>query len=108
MSPHQEAKTTVVHLKRRDGKVVQDCDVYIGRAVNMGGWRLRQSDWFNPFSAKEFGRDQCIAKYKAYLLGRDDLIKRLHELKGKRLGCWCKPDACHGDVLVELVEALGV
>lgn len=28
----------------------------------------------------------------------------LPELKG-RLGCWCKPEACHGDVLVELLEA---
>jgi hypothetical protein len=26
------------------------------------------------------------------------------ELKGKVLGCWCKPDACHGDVLAELAD----
>ena len=25
-------------------------------------------------------------------------------LRGKRLGCVCKPKACHGDVLVELIE----
>ena len=24
-------------------------------------------------------------------------------LKGKKLGCWCKPECCHGDVLVELL-----
>ena len=23
-----------------------------------------------------------------------------------RLGCWCKPEGCHGDILVELVEKL--
>ncbi len=28
----------------------------------------------------------------------------LHKLKGKRLGCWCHPDKCHGDILVELLE----
>lgn len=31
---------------------------------------------------------------------------KLLELKGKRLGCWCKPAPCHGDVLVELIEEL--
>ncbi|MFD1444291.1 DUF4326 domain-containing protein [Thermoactinomyces vulgaris] len=25
-------------------------------------------------------------------------------MKGKVLGCFCKPRACHGDILVELVE----
>ena len=23
-----------------------------------------------------------------------------------RLGCWCKPEGCHGDILMELVEKL--
>ena len=26
----------------------------------------------------------------------------LGELGGKRLGCWCAPLSCHGDVLVKL------
>jgi hypothetical protein len=25
---------------------------------------------------------------------------------GKKLGCWCRPKACHGDVLIELAEAV--
>ena len=28
----------------------------------------------------------------------------LFELKDKTLGCWCYPEKCHGDVLIELVE----
>ncbi len=28
------------------------------------------------------------------------------ELAGKVLGCWCAPHACHGDVLVRMVDAL--
>lgn len=31
----------------------------------------------------------------------------MHEiplLAGKTLGCWCKPNPCHGDVLVKLVQ----
>lgn len=30
-----------------------------------------------------------------------------HEFKDKTLACWCKPKACHGDVLVELMGELG-
>jgi len=29
----------------------------------------------------------------------------LPELRGKVLGCWCAPKACHGDVLVSLANA---
>ena len=28
----------------------------------------------------------------------------LDELKGKTLGCWCKPNNCHGDILIELAN----
>ena len=31
-------RTTVVRLRRAQGVVVQDCDVYIGRACQQGGW----------------------------------------------------------------------
>lgn len=27
----------------------------------------------------------------------------IRELRGKTLGCWCKPKACHGNVLLKLV-----
>lgn len=79
----------VVHCKR------EPSDVYIGRP----------SKWGNPFVR---GRDgdspTVIAKYRAYVMTSDTLMAALPELAGKTLGCWCKPRACHGDVLVELVE----
>ena len=34
------------------------------------------------------------------------IIKDLGELKGKILGCWCRPNKCHGDILVELANGL--
>lgn len=34
------------------------------------------------------------------------LLAALPELKGKVLGCFCKPKACHGDVLADLVNKL--
>lgn len=82
-------KTTVVHCKR------EKYDVYIGRP----------SIWGNPFViGKDGNREQVIAKYRAWILKQPHLLKRLGELKGKRLGCWCSPQACHGHVLAELAN----
>lgn len=93
----------VVHLRRKNGKIVEDCDIYIGRVCNMGGWRLTQSKWQNPFPVKKFGRDESLKRYKDYIeKNTNNLYDQLEELAGKRLGCWCKPERCHGDVLREL------
>lgn len=95
---------TVVHVNDPGG-----FDVYIGRAVPRKG--LRRSIWHNPFVVGKDGtREEVIAKFEAYLRSRPDLLTRLPELRGKRLGCWCKAHdrevPCHGDVLVKLVEEL--
>ena len=81
--------TKVVHCKK------EKYDVYIGRP----------SKWGNPFIIGRDGtREEVIEKYREYIMQRPDLLSDLHELKGKVLGCWCKPKPCHGDVLVELIE----
>ena len=92
---------TVVRIRRnRAGEILQDCDVYIGRAVHRGGWDLPCSDWHNPFP-----RHVPLERYEKYLREeRPDLMARLPELYGKRLGCWCKPELCHGDVLLHLLK----
>lgn len=36
----------------------------------------------------------------------EELLQQLPELKGKTLGCWCKPGKCHGDILLELIKKL--
>ncbi len=85
-------KVMVVHCKR------DKYDVYIGRP----------SKWGNPFSykpgtlAKWKAKDRAdsIAKYEEYL-HESGLINDVHELKDMVLGCWCKPQACHGDILVK-------
>lgn len=65
----------------------------------------RGSDWGNPFVVDHDGtRDQVIAAYRDYYLPHKPSLKsRLHELRGRALGCWCAPQPCHGDVLVEAV-----
>lgn len=72
-------------------------DVYIGRP----------SMWGNPFKIGRDGtREQVIEKYRDHVIGEPRLMALLPTLRGKTLGCYCKPLACHGDVLVELVDAL--
>jgi hypothetical protein len=69
----------------------------------MPGWP--DGTWGNPYRVGRDGtRKDVIAQYRAYVLSRPDLLVRLPELRGKRLRCWCKPQACHADVLAELAE----
>lgn len=71
-------------------------DVYIGRG----------SKWGNPSVIGQDGsRDEVIEKYREWMITQPQ-IKDLEELRGKRLGCFCKPNRCHGDVLVELLNDL--
>jgi len=93
---------TVVHLKRQNGQIVQDCDIYIGRACNMGGWHLVQSKWHNPYTVKEYG-DQAIVLYEQYIRA-SSLMNDIEELRGKTLGCWCFPSPCHGNILVKILN----
>ena len=73
-------------------------DVYIGRPSIFG----------NPFSVKEYGREGCIEKYKEYFYKRikEDVKfkEEVLKLKDKVLGCFCKPLACHGDVIKEYLD----
>ena len=70
---------------------------------------LPRSIWRNPFNrALRDGlitRQEALEHYLAHVLSSPDLMARLPELEGKVLACWCKPKACHGDVLVRLLES---
>ena len=83
---------------------VEPFDIYIGRG----------SIWGNPYThlagptQAKFSvpsREIAIEKYREYLMARPDLLAKIPELKDKVLGCYCKPAACHGDILVELADA---
>jgi hypothetical protein len=89
--------TRVVHCKR------ERYDVYIGRP----------SKWGNPFTHREDGTlaefkvdtvEEAVEGYRTWVQGHPELMAALPELKGKTLGCWCKPGPCHGDVLAELAD----
>jgi hypothetical protein len=86
--------TKVVNVDRGESH-----DVYIGRG----------SKWGNPYAIGFDGdRDEVIRKFKydferGFLkFNKEDVLK----LKGKVLGCHCKPAACHGDVIAEYLNAM--
>lgn len=86
----------VVHCKKAP------YDVYIGRP----------SKWGNPFkigvdaAGAVWSREGVIDLYRAWLYANEpQLIEDAkRELRGKVLGCWCSPQACHGDVLAEIAN----
>ena len=88
----------VVHCKK------SPYDIYIGRP----------SEWGNPFSHKEVSkalfkvkdREEAIQKFEEWILLQHDLMRKIHELKGKVLGCWCFPERCHGEVLLKLANEM--
>lgn len=91
--------TVVVHRQH------DDFDVYIGRAVPESG--ILGSKWGNPFVMRDdtdAERTRAITAYRRWVVDQPDLIGSLEELRGKRLGCWCAPKPCHGDVLIELLH----
>ena len=93
MTAQQAAGTTSTRVVNRRA---EPHDVYIGRG----------SIWGNPFKIGADGtREEVIAKYRDRLLASPTLLAQLPTLRGKTLGCYCKPAACHGDVLAELAEA---
>ena len=79
-------------------------DVYIGRGT----------PWGNPFPIGygEGGdsREVVIEKYRRYF--EDELLKdparlqALLSLRGYRLGCHCKPLACHGDIIAAYLNSV--
>ncbi|WP_425420705.1 DUF4326 domain-containing protein [Phaeodactylibacter xiamenensis] len=129
-SPQQE-RTIKAELKRlglpeaEAGKLVEVFGLEVERTparvvhqkkepfdINIG----RPSKWGNPFTFKpsqsseakyKVGtRAEAVEAYRQWITKGEGkhLLNDLHELEGKTLGCWCKPYACHGDVLVELLK----
>lgn len=91
----------------------KESNVYIGRSrvVFIDGIRypLYDSIWANPFKITETqSREQVLKLYREYIENKLEsdpiLVNNLLKLKGKKLGCWCKPNDCHGDILVELIS----
>lgn len=95
---------------------------YKGKGIYIG----RPSIYGNPYSHLEGTlaehlvktRDEAVSAYDAYMRKRyysgesmfkraiDRLVVRYKESGDLVLVCWCKPCACHGDVLAKFIEEL--
>lgn len=85
-------------------------DVGIGRA-NGGNSHLLNTDvdepgWLgNPFPLSEgYSREKSISRYREAFRERlqtDAFRVAVNSLQGKTLACYCRPKACHGDVILE-------
>lgn len=77
------------------------CDVYIGRGSPFG----------NPFIiGKDGTREEVIEKYEKYFYEKivedDHFLQQVISLYSKRIGCYCAPLACHGDIIKQYLERI--
>jgi hypothetical protein len=96
----EESETKVINIRtnpnwRKDGAV------YIGRG----------SKWGNAYRIGNDGtRVEVIKKYREWFYGwleDERFVAEVLELKGKTLACYCKPLACHGDIIAEFLDSFG-
>lgn len=66
----------------------------------------RTTPYGNPFVVDRDGtRDEVIERYREHLKSRPQLVKKIkRDLKGKHLLCWCAPERCHGEVIMEIAN----
>lgn len=78
----------VVHCKR------EPYTRYIGRPSVLG----------NPFIIGKHGtREQVIEMYRQWALTQPHVMSAIMALADDDvLGCWCHPQPCHGQVIIEL------
>lgn len=113
---------SVKHIRPKYQNLKEWCEdennVYIGRKgivfVTIEGRKERypkkDSLWMNPYKiGKDGTREQVLKKYRSYIetiieVMFDEFVK----LKGKNLGCWCHPEPCHGNILIEYLKKYDV
>ena len=108
-----------IQLKRTKGWRMPENTVKVDRSTAFG----------NPFSVKDAAAAGLIGYTSAHAvkdfrewfeakgetanwygtpsrIAFHNMFRRIVELRGKNLACWCKPgDPCHADVLLELANA---
>lgn len=95
--------TRVINIKR-------DTEYQVKKSTPDYEYIGRGSYWGNPYSMYEEGddREEVIRKFKYdfdYEKFPNKEKSEVYKLAGKRLGCFCKPHACHGDVLADFLNS---
>lgn len=106
--------TTVVNCKKRE------FDIYIGRPHSchpLPEFANYRYHFGNPFVIPRDGqRKTVIKKFEKWIRGEDYkglepkrrkwILGNLYRLRNKRLGCFCSPKVCHGDIYIKLITEL--
>jgi len=88
-------------------------NVYIARSgvvfIDKKRFPLFSSNFSNPYKiGKDGTREEVIEKYRTYITQKLENNKSLQDelimMKNKNLGCWCYPEMCHGNILLELID----
>jgi hypothetical protein len=100
-------------------------EIYVGRRTG----RFQEHTLGNPFRiSKSQNREQVIVQYRVRAVRMIEYagsfmpdpvatsfiealseLRELEEAHGTiRLGCWCHPQACHADVIKEMIEQGGL
>lgn len=95
--------TRVINIKK-------DTEYQANKSTSSYQYIGRGSYWGNPYSMYEDGddREEVIRKFKYdfdYEKFPNKEKSEVYKLAGKRLGCFCKPHACHGDVLADFLNS---
>ena len=98
--------TKVVNLRK------SGYDIYIGRPRQGAS---PAQNWGNPYAIAPgksgATRADVLARQEEFLLTSPDpravwMRENLHQLRGRTLGCFCDPQACHGHTLAWHAEDL--
>ena len=97
-------ETKVVNLKN------EPYDVYIGRPGKgqLGYFGNRHPIGWCVRCNVEHKRGEAIAAYAKDFAKRivedEEFRRNVLDLKGKRLGCFCSPARCHGDIIKDWLD----
>lgn len=96
----------VLNKHHYKNKPLPENTIYIGRGSKWGNPYSHMSNTKAEFKVQT--REEAIENYRSYLISNKGLMDSLHELKDKNLLCYCSPRQCHGDILLETLESLGL
>ena len=93
-------KTKIVNLKH------EKYDIYIGRSGhNKDGYFGRICPICRNSHNDAGDTIRCYTIYFISRMQHDTMFKEMVlQLRGKVLGCFCKPGPCHGDVIKEYLD----
>jgi len=90
-------------------------DMCIGRTTILGNIFTHLDIRRTTAKFKSANRDGAVADFESWLLIMDPkwqnieterrrfVLSKIDTMKGKKLGCFCEPQLCHGSVYVRLV-----